>query len=124
MSEKFILSELQEWIKLSEDYSMEIEKFDLVCFFCAQPFEEDLINENCELNLQGEVDESEINKGLEAFRKQINDNQTMYHSASGASMRILNINKTDKEKKLKAKKLDWGGFTVVKPPTVYFGNKR
>jgi hypothetical protein len=95
---------------LAEDYANEIEEFDLICFFCAQPFEEELVNHDCELN---KTPKTELDSG----------------KSSGSYYRSLRRNNTTRSengmrKDSQRKDVDWEGFTEQKPANIYYGNRR
>ncbi|CAG9319347.1 unnamed protein product [Blepharisma stoltei] len=46
--EKSIEEELAEWVKLTDKFSSELDKFKLACEFCGNPLNENTINSNCE----------------------------------------------------------------------------
>ncbi|KAL4433153.1 hypothetical protein ABPG74_010848 [Tetrahymena malaccensis] len=42
--------EVQEWAKLAEDLQQQLQKYQLVCFFCGAPVDEKIVNKSCTEN--------------------------------------------------------------------------
>lgn len=97
-----MIGELQEWIGLAENYAGEIEQFDLICFFCAQPFEEELVNADCQLN------------------------KTPCAQSPETRARPPRAGGEDASAPGEAKEREDGGegFTQERPAGVFFGNRR
>ena len=106
-----MISELQEWINLAENYAKEIEQFDLICFFCAQPFEEDLVNQDCELN--------RVSRCLSSKRSRRRVSDAVNTEASRMAGRLSKA--VEKEG---GREEEWEGFTETRPPDVFYGNHR
>ena len=117
MNEKCVISELQEWINLAEEYAKEIEEFDLICFFCAQPFEEDLVNYECELN------KTPKQPAVGSRRSQLATGKSMELRTNTFSIRT-GVGKLAIDSSKEQRKQDWEGFTQIKPPDIFYGNKR
>ena len=49
-------NEIQEWVKLSDKYALELQKYNLVCDFCGCYLDENVVNSACEKNFQSEID--------------------------------------------------------------------
>lgn len=123
--EKTVLTELNEWVTLADKYSTSLEEFDLVCFFCAQPFETDLINSTCPFNekISKEIPNIPDNK-IEEFRKQINDNETLFHSTNQIHGLGQKLKKLKNKNEVQVSHKDIQGFTKLRPPEIFFGNER
>lgn len=96
---------------MAEDYAREIEEFDLICFFCAQPFEEELVNSECELNKTKKTDSDQ------------KQNTGRVHSRLGRKSCSLRPD-SDVRADPRSQRSDWEGFTTEKPSDVFFGNNR
>lgn len=104
-----MISELQEWIQLAEDYARDIEQFDLICFFCAQPFEEELVNGECELN------RAECHRPILTRE----DSRQVGSRLNGRPDAL----RSDRDAKEDGRR-ECEGFTVERPARVYLGNNR
>ena len=49
-------NEIQEWVKLSDKYALELQKYNLVCDFCGCYLDENVVNSACEKNVKSEID--------------------------------------------------------------------
>lgn len=113
-----LIQELNEWVNLAEGFSSQVQQFDLICFFCAKPFEGTVVNSKCELNLSNETTQKENLSQLEQFKKDLDDNDQMYISSNKINMRL------GSGEKKKVKKEPVKGFTVETPPDIFMNNSR
>ena len=55
-----IKNEIEEWVKLSDKYALELQKYNLVCDFCGCYLDENVVNSACEKNVESEIDYNNI----------------------------------------------------------------
>lgn len=41
---------MKEWARMTEKFSEELKRFQMVCYYCAELMDSDTINENCPIN--------------------------------------------------------------------------
>jgi hypothetical protein len=113
-----LIQELNEWVNLAEGFASQVQQFDLICFFCAKPFEGEVVNSKCELNSGDHNQQTDNLTQLEKFQKDLEDNEQMYISSSKMNMRF------GSGQKKPHKKVPLQGFTVETPPNVFVNNSR
>lgn len=48
--------EIEEWVKLSDRYQLELKKYSIVCSFCGKFLDKAIVNGQCEVNEQFDLD--------------------------------------------------------------------
>jgi hypothetical protein len=107
--------ELSEWVDMAEGFAGKLQEFDLICFYCAKPFEGNVVNSLCELNTPDEEEGHLIH--MENSMKDLNGcrHKDGVSSNVGAGLDHHNTKSLDKPIK---------GFTISSPPDFFMNNSR
>lgn len=57
-------AEMKEWRRMTDKFSKELAKFQMVCFYCADVMDSTTINEKCKINSSRNQNMGKCNLGL------------------------------------------------------------
>ena len=94
------INEIKEWEKLSNKYALELEKYNLICYFCGCILDEKTINSDCEKKLDYD-DENFLNDNEELFgglidkEELINSKRHYFIPNKNENNNLINIKKNN-----------------------------
>ena len=94
------INEIKEWEKLSNKYALELEKYNLICYFCGCILDEKTVNSDCEKNIDYDNedflnDNEELYGGVIDKEELINSKRHYFIPNKNENNNLINIKKNN-----------------------------